>query len=611
MKEAVEGGGVSKALEARVRAWMREDIDPDAQRELDELLARTCTEDAQAAWSELEARFRGPLRFGTAGLRAPVGAGESRMNRSTVVRATAGLADYLLAAVPGAETRGVVLGRDARHGSQAFQEDAAGVFRGKGLKVHWLPAPVPTPVVAFGVRSVGAAAGVMITASHNPPGDNGYKVFASHGGQIAPPLDREIAEAIDAQPGARRIVRASAEASPERFEARPELVDAYLAGLASVRFCPEAPVDALRVVYTAMHGVAGGIFLEALSRRGFRQVEVVEAQQAPDPNFPSVTFPNPEEPGALDLARAQAERSDAHLVLAHDPDGDRLAALVRCPRRGWVRLSGNAIGILLAHHLIEHCEPRGRRRLVVNTLVSSRMLARMAERLGVEYIETLTGFKHIAAAMRRFEAETGGRALLGYEEALGYAVSRQVHDKDGISAGLVLAEMAAASRAVGMTLVDRLEALHREYGLFVEAHRSVWLLGPGGPQQLAEAMARLRTAEPSILSALGVREVWDLKTGLRTVLSDGRTDAADPAMRGDVLVLSLQGGARVAVRPSGTEPKLKLYLEAEAPWPPGLEHDEAVRQALPALERVAAAILGVAGLKDLAAQGVDPSAGSA
>lgn len=573
---------------ARARAWMEADLDEADRAEIAELVERAAVD--TSAEAELASRFEGLLAFGTAGLRGRVEAGESRMNRATVVRATAGLADHLLATLENAAERGVVLGRDARRGSEAFQADAAAVLAAKGLKVWLLPEPGPTPVVPFSVRRLGAAAGVMVTASHNPPADNGYKVYWSHGAQIAPPLDVEIAAAIAAQPAAREIERA---ADSERIVERSDLRRAYLDCLDRIRLVPDAPVGALSVVYTAMHGVGGATAVEAFSRRGL-SVTVVDAQQAPDPAFPTVDFPNPEEPNALDLAKQTADEAGAELILANDPDADRLGVALRGPDGAWEVLSGNDIGVLLARHLIDHDEPGDPSRLVVNTVVSSRLLGRMAKDLGVRYAESLTGFKYIAERMRTMEDEHGLRALMGYEEALGFAVCREVHDKDGISAALLIVEMAAIAKAEGRTLLELRDAIHRAHGLFVGWGRSVVLPGADGAARIDSAMERLRALSDERLRELGIASVWDMKAGLRHEI--GSAPTPDGSMSANLVLFELAAGGRVAVRPSGTEPKLKFYLEREARWPAELSRAEAEVGARTELEQLERQLLVAAGL---------------
>lgn len=584
---------MSGELEAQVRAWVADDVDPTDRAELLTLLERVDSDPGGATLGELESRFAGPLRFGTAGLRGRVEAGPNRINRATVIRATAGLAQHLLAERPEAREEGVVVGRDARNGSQAFQEEVASVLVAQGIKVWWLPAVVPTPVTAFAVRALEAAAGIMVTASHNPPQDNGYKVYwGPFGAQLSSPTDGAIAAAIDAQPGARHVPRRPRTEAGALVQPRPDLLDAYLQAVARVMLVPDAPVAALEVVYTAMHGVGAQPFLKALSQRGFTKVHSVSEQEKPDPAFPTVAFPNPEEAGALDLALAEGARREADLILANDPDADRLAAVVKTSD-GWRKLSGNDIGVLLAKHLIEHKDPGEPKRLLVNTIVSSRLLARMAEDCGIRYAEALTGFKNIARVMRGLEETEGLRPLMGYEEALGYAVSPEVRDKDGISAGVMLAEMAALAKAEGQTLIDRLEYIHRTHGLFAGRSRSVVCSGLDGPRRIQAGMAALRAADAEALRALGVREVWDLAAGTRCAL--GEAPRPDASLRADVLILELESG-RAAVRPSGTEPKLKLYLEREVPWPEGEAHEAVRARAEDDLEAVEMGLLRLAGL---------------
>ena len=574
----------------RVRSWMSNDIDPKDRSDLAKLLDIYCSggPDAEAAQLELNGRFSGPLCFGTAGLRGAYEAGESRMNRATVVRTSAGLADYILATVSDAKKRGIVLARDARHGSEQFQLDVAAVFAARGLVVWWLPETVPTPVVPFAVRRLKAAVGVMITASHNPGTDNGYKVYAEHGAQIAPPVDEAISRAIQAQPGAIQIERIGAFEHP-LIRSRPDLLDAYVDTVAAGGVVAHAPVDTVDIVYTAMHGVGGEVFLKACQKRGVKKLHPVAAQLEPDPSFSTVAFPNPEEPEALNLALAEADAREAELILAHDPDADRLAAVVKCPRRGgWRRLSGNDIGVLLAHHLLTYSRPGDPKRGVVTTVVSSRLLERMAADFGVVYRETFTGFKYIAEAMRGFDAQ-GIWPLFGYEEALGYAVNQAIRDKDGIASGLVLVEAAALAKQEGQTLLDRLDGIFQTHGVFVSHQRSVLLSGLDANNRREAGVHKLRFATDQELAALGVIQVHDFYDGrVRSVGQEGKTDQSlsaqserlvpNSALPTGLLVYKVVQNCRVAVRPSGTEPKMKFYLEAEVTWEPGSSFDDLVRQ---------------------------------
>jgi phosphomannomutase len=516
-------------LRARVERWIADDPDPEARAELRDLLARGADE-------ELRERFAHGLAFGTAGLRGRLGAGPSRMNVATVRRASAGLARHLLDAVPGAAEAGIVVGHDARHGSARFAEEAAAVFSGAGLRTRRLPPLAPTPLLAFAVRHLGCAAGVMVTASHNPAQDNGYKVYLSDGAQISPPADERIAAAIDATGPLAGVPHGD---GGERLG--EEVAEAYLEAILAE--LPATDARDLRIVYTPLHGVGAGLCLEALARAGFPAPHVVAAQAAPDPDFPTAPRPNPEEAGVLDLALAAAAREDADVVLANDPDADRLAAAIP-DGDGWRRLHGDETGALLADFLLERA-PRPERALLVTTVASSTLLGRMAAASGARYVETLTGFKWI---MRALAGAPEHRLLLGYEEALGYAVSDVVRDKDGISAALVLAQLAALQKRAGRTLADRLDDIAARFGRHATEPVTLELAGPDGTAQRERIMSALRADPPATLLGHPVTAVEDLRNGL---------GALPPS---DVLILRAEG-ARVVVRPSGTEPKLKAYLE--------------------------------------------------
>ena len=510
-------------------AWVEQDPDPDTRAELQTLI------DA-ADLDALAVRFDGRLAFGTAGLRAALGAGPTRMNRRVVRQTAAGLCRFL-----GASPR-VVVGYDARHKSDAFALDTARVVAAMGGRAFVLPGCLPTPVLAFAVRHLGVDAGVMVTASHNPPADNGYKVYLGDGAQLVPPSDEAIAAEIDRVAGSPVTV---ADEDDEAITVLDEtIVDAYRSAVVGLSLTPHH--RDLAVVYTAMHGVGRDVLRAVFDEAGFAApVEVVE-QVEPDPDFPTVAFPNPEEPGALDLALATADAADADIVLANDPDADRLGVAAAGPD-GWVALTGNQIGVLLADHVLRHTS--GADRLVVTTVVSSRMLSRLADDHGVHYVETLTGFKWIArAALDRPDL----RLVFGYEEALGYLVGDVVLDKDGISAALLFAELAAGLKAEGRTVHDRLDDLARRHGLHATDQVSLRLDGPDGSERIAAIMAALRSDPPTALGGLAVESTTDLLAG---------TDLPPS----DAVVLDLADDARVVVRPSGTEPKLKAYLEVVRP----------------------------------------------
>jgi phosphomannomutase len=506
------------------RAWLAQDPDPDTRAELSALID---AEDLPA----LEERFGAKLEFGTAGLRGELGAGPNRMNRVTVMRAAAGLAAVL---GPG---KHVVIGYDARHKSDVFARDTAAVLTGAGLHASLLPCPLPTPVLAFAVRHLGADAGVTVTASHNPPRDNGYKVYWGDGSQITPPIDAEISAAIDA---VGRVDELPLHGPGTLTELGEGIVDDYLSAVTAL---PLGDARDLRVAYTPLHGVGAATLTDAFLRAGFESPMAVEEQRNPDPDFPTVAFPNPEEPGAMDLAVALAAKLDADLVLANDPDADRCAVGVPLPGGGVRMLTGDEVGGLLAEHVITHTSGD---RMVATTIVSSSLLGKLAREHGVRYGETLTGFKWIIKA--------GPGLVFGYEEALGYSIGSDaglpVRDKDGIGAALTVAAIAAAAKRDGRTLLDLLDDQARRYGLHATAQLSFRV---ADLSLIAAAMTRLRADPAPALGGLAVERVDDLARG------DGGLPPTDG------LRYRLSDGARVVVRPSGTEPKLKCYLEVVVP----------------------------------------------
>ncbi|MFD5553667.1 phospho-sugar mutase [Streptomyces sp. NPDC127068] len=517
-------------LITRARTWLAEDPDPETRDELADLLARLDGPDAPAAVAELADRFRGTLQFGTAGLRGELGAGPLRMNRAVVIRAAAGLAAYLRD--EGHAGGLVVIGYDARHKSADFARDTAAVMTGAGLRAAVLPHPLPTPILAYAIRHLGAVAGVEVTASHNPPRDNGYKVYLGDGSQIVPPADAEIAD---------RIAAVAALADVPRPDdgwttLGDEVVAAYLARTDAV-LAPGSARSA-RTVYTALHGVGKDVLLAAFARAGFPAPVLVVEQAEPDPDFPTVAFPNPEEPGAMDLAFATARAARPDLVIANDPDADRCAVAVPDgPDGDWRMLRGDEVGALLAAHLVR----RGATGVFAESIVSSSLLGRIAAAAGVGYEETLTGFKWIA----RVEG-----LRYGYEEALGYCVDPEgVRDKDGITAALLITELASELKEQGRTLLDLLADLAVEHGLHATDQLSVRV---ADVSVIADAMRALRAHPPTALAGRPVLRAEDLTEG---------TGALPPT---DGLRYALDG-ARVIVRPSGTEPKLKCYLEAVVP----------------------------------------------
>jgi phosphomannomutase len=575
-------------LRERVEAWIADDPDAGDRAELRSLADQAFGGSDAATLAELRDRFAGRLEFGTAGLRGVVAAGPNRMNRAVVRAATAAVAGWLLGSGPdgapagagalaggpaGAGARAgagvsVVVGCDARHRSAEFAVEAAVVLAGAGLAVHVLPLPCPTPLLAFAVRHLAASAGVMITASHNPAADNGYKLYLSDGGQVIPPADAQIEARIAALGPLAQIPVAAAD-SPLITRHGDEVARAYLDAVVATSAGPGSGPDRakLTVVYTAMHGVAGDLMLRAISQAGFAPPHVVAAQAQPDPDFPTVAFPNPEEPGALDLALADARRFGADLLIASDPDGDRLAVAV--PRPGgqdtgeaeWLVLTGDQVGALLGASLLERTAGQAAPgdRLVAATIVSSTLLSKIAAGAGVRYAETLTGFKWISRAA---DQVPGARFLFGYEEALGYDVGDVVRDKDGIGAALAMLWLAAEAKAAGRSVLQRYDDLETAHGVHLTSQVTL------RTADQAEVMRRLRAHPPAALGEEPVTGLTDLAA------SDGnagpaqaRGAAAAPSgglPPADVLILRL-AGARVVLRPSGTEPKIKCYIEIIEP----------------------------------------------
>lgn len=513
--------------------WIAHDPDPATAAEL-----------AACGPEELAARFDRPLTFGTAGLRGPVRGGPDAMNLAVVLRATWAVAQVLTQSGLHGTT---VVGRDARHGSAEFANAAADVLAAEGFSVLLLPEPVPTPVVAFAVRALGAAAGVQITASHNPAADNGYKVYLDAGIQLIAPSDTEIETAMAAAPPADQIARRAVQ------PAGRELIDRYMQRAAAVR----RGSGSVRVALTALHGVGGAVAVDTLHRAGFGDVHVVGAQFAPDPDFPTVAFPNPEEPGAADALLALAADVDADLAIALDPDADRCAVGVPT-RDGWRMLSGDETGWLLGDYLLSQ-QPDPATAVVASTVVSSRMLAAIAAHYGARHVETLTGFKWLARA----DAEVPGATLLyAYEEAIGHCVDpAAVRDKDGISAAVLACDLVAVLRGQGRTVPDVLDALARRHGVHVGAAVSRRV---GGTGEAAQLMAGFRAHPPAQLAGLPAT-------------------VTDLAPRTDALVVSSGDGdpsARVVMRPSGTEPKLKCYIEVRCTVTAGLDRTRTQATAL-------------------------------
>ena len=526
-------GGASRTR-ARAEEWISRDPDPETRAALERLLAA----DDDDALAEL---FAGRLAFGTAGLRGAMGPGPARMNRLVVRQSAAGIARHLLAEVPDAALRGVVVAHDARHRSGAFAADCAEILSAHGIRVILREEAAPTPVGVFAVRHLGCAAGIVVTASHNPPADNGLKLYMGDGAQIVPPVDGMVAAAIDAVVADGVLV--AGHHAPGPVEPMGEqVIDAYRAATLARVPPPAAPIT---IATTATHGVGGALLAELLAAAGHRDVHPVPEQQEPDPDFPTVAFPNPEEPGVTDLLAARMRACGADIGLALDPDADRVAVLAPIGARDVRQLTGDDVGALLGDWLLGSVTS-GPGRLVVSSVVSSSLLARVAEHHGARHAETLTGFKWLS---RPAIEDPSAVQVLAYEEAIGYAIGPDVRDKDGISAALAVASMAAAARAAGRTILDGLDDLHRRHGAHVTDNFSLRDEAPGSAARRAALVERLIAAPPGRIGPLAT-------TGVR-------------ALAPDVLRIDMESGVRVIVRPSGTEPKLKCYCEAVEPVPDG------------------------------------------
>ncbi|WP_336248783.1 phospho-sugar mutase [Stomatohabitans albus] len=543
-------------LEANARAWMAADPDPATREETQALLDLGDT-------PGLADRFGSQLQFGTAGMRGALGPGPNRMNRAQVRRISAALGDILTKQdVPG---KGVVVGRDHRHMSAEFAADTAMVLAGAGLFVMTWPDKVPTPLVAWATRKLNAQAGVMITASHNPPADNGYKLYWHGGAQIIPPVDAMVTEGMEAIENLNAIPMG--EEGSQLIKAvdpqiRADYIDAVLGLLPPT---DRARGANLRIAYTPLHGVGKETLEEIFTRAGFTDLHVVPEQAEPDPNFPTVEFPNPEEPGAMDMVLALAEQIDADLVLANDPDADRICAAIPTPN-GWVVLGGDEIGTMLAEDILAnrisgpHTLNGDREPLVATTVVSSQLLAKIAASYDVAYAETLTGFKWMAEAARQGEAN-GQHMVLAYEQALGVSVADVVRDKDGISAALMIADLAERAKLDGIGLNGILNQMAITYGAHVLVEDNVEL--EAGADFVQKALDGLRANWPKEIEGSPVIAIADHDAGV-TTHADGSVEPIDlPPTK--LIRLSCEDGSRVMVRPSGTEPKLKFYAEAVEP----------------------------------------------
>ena len=511
---------ISADLIQEVTEWIKHDPDPKTAKQLQQWLDQNNLEKVTAA-------FSGFLQFGTAGLRGPIGPGPSCMNRAVVSRAAAGIAAFMKKH----NLQSVVIGRDARHGSAEFAKDSAEILAGAGFKTYVLPRELPTPVLAFAVNKLKADVGIMVTASHNPAIDNGYKVYLGgvvsgvnyHGSQIISPIDSEISEFIS-----------KADLKPNRITSYETVAESVITDyIKSVAAICQTP-NQLKIVYTALHGVGAETFLKVFNAAGFYNLIVVKEQEKPDPDFPTTPFPNPEEVGAIDLAIEYAKRESADLVIANDPDADRCAIAINDPDHGWRMLRGDEVGAIVGKYLIER--DRINNGAYANSLVSSSLLSKMAKKAGIEFHETLTGFKWISKIPN---------LTFGYEEALGYCVdAKSVNDKDGISVGLLIAQIAGELRDGGVSLADYLNLIGDEYGFHKTDQISIRVTDLSIIQSLLNKVA---ANPPASLAGSALISAEDLSKS---------KSMATPGIR-----CYYNDGIRIIIRPSGTEPKLKCYIE--------------------------------------------------
>lgn len=569
-------------LLSTAQAWADADPDATTAAEVKALIAAKNT-------AELDDRFNASLEFGTAGLRGVIGGGTNRMNRAVVRRTTLGLARYLKATVPDVATRGVIIGRDGRLMSVEFAQDAAAVLAAEGIPAWVFKGVAPTPLTAFAVNRLNAAAGIMVTASHNPPEYNGYKVYWGNGAQIVPPHDTGIAKAIDAVGAAKDVALMNEEEARRKglfHDVKDAVTRAYLDAILALR--PTRQTDGLSIVYTAMHGVGGALMLQSLAEAGFKTVAPVAEQQEPDGRFPTVRFPNPEEKGAMDLSTALATKLNADLVLANDPDADRLAVMARDANGKLVMLTGNEVGVLLGHFLLT--QQKTANPLVVTTIVSSAQLKAIAAALGARYAETLTGFKWIANTAID-ELAKGVNFVVGYEEALGYSVGPVVRDKDGIGSALVVADMAAWCKARGLSLFGYLEEVQRAHGLFVAKQFNATLPGASGAAAIKSVMDAFRAKPPTTIGNSRIVATNDYREQSRV---EGGTKSTLSLPKSNVIAYELEGGHRVTLRPSGTEPKIKFYFEWRETMAAGEAMSSAKTRATQKLDAMESAFLVLA-----------------
>ena len=540
----------------KYKSWLTSDyFDSATKRELIEL-----------SQSEIEDRFTCDLEFGTGGLRGKMGAGTNRMNIYTVRRASQGLAEYVLA--EGMKERGIAVAYDSRRMSSEFAEEAALCFCANGIPVYIFDSLRPTPELSFAVRRLGCAAGIVITASHNPPEYNGYKVYWEDGAQITHPRDQEIIEAVNGitfYDQAKTMTEEEAESAGLLHVIGEEVDREYLSELKKQILEPQSileQADRLKIVYTPLHGTGNRPVRRLLKELGFSRVYCVPEQEEPDGDFPTVSYPNPEDRNAFKMALELARKVDADIVLATDPDADRLGVYGKdCESGEYIRFTGNMTGALICDYELTRRKARGilpRDGAVVTTIVSGKMAESIAEEFGVKVIRTLTGFKYIGEQIRLFEQNGSGTYLFGYEESYGCLTGTCVRDKDAVSAAMVLCEMAAYYKNTDMTLWDRMQELYEKYGFYKEDLYTLVLDGISGQEKIRRVMEHVRTEQPERIAGLRVKKAYDYA---RDILKDCDTGAVSKTglLKSDVLYYELEDQAWCCIRPSRTEPKVKIY----------------------------------------------------
>ena len=560
-----------KGYQEKYEEWCNNPIfDEETKAELEKM------KDNEA---EKEDSFYKDLEFGTAGLRGVVGIGTNRMNKYTVGKASQGLAKYIVKM--GGQKRGVAIAYDSRHMSTEFSELAALILNANGIKTYIFESLRPTPELSFAVRKLGCISGIVVTASHNPPKYNGYKVYWEDGAQISEPIDGEIIAEVNSTDFA-DIKKISKEEAIEKGLYNvigPDFDDLYINELKKNTLNPEAikeAADSLKIVYTPLHGTGGRLAKKLFNELGYKNVHIVKEQEEPNGDFPTVSYPNPEDPKAFEYALKLAKEVDADIVLANDPDADRIGLQVKDPKTGeYIVFNGNMIGLTIAEYLISQKREKGimpENPALIKTIVSSNMTDRICEYYGVELFLALTGFKNIAARIRQFEKTNSNNCIMGFEESYGCLIGTHARDKDGIVAVMMLCEIAAYYKLQGLTLWDAIEQMYERYGYYREGQIPVTLEGADGAAKIQEMMKTMRNNPPETIGKYKVLKIMDCSVGTEKDILTGEEVKID-LPKSNVLRYSLENDCWCAVRPSGTEPKIKFYMGVRGDSLEGAEKD--------------------------------------